>query len=156
MPAKAISYLDRAILPLRVLFGGFLLYTAVVKALHPVEFLEAIRGYQILPTLLVPWSGFLLIALEAAIGIALLFGYFVRKAAMVAAALVFVFTAAIASAVIRQLPIVCGCGINGDAPVSWWEVARDLLLVAVAVLIAWRAPSEYPWFSPAKAEGASS
>jgi hypothetical protein len=156
MSEKAISYFDRAILPLRVLFGGFLLYTAVVKAIHPVEFLEAIRGYQILPNMLVPWSGFLLIALESAIGIALLFGYFVRLAATIGAALLFVFTAAIASAVIRGLPIVCGCGINGDAPVSWWEVARDLLLVALAGVIAWRANKEYPWFSAAKAEGASS
>ena len=156
MPAKAISYLDRAILPIRVLFGGLFLYTAVTKAVHATEFLDSIRGYKVLPNALVPWSGFLLIALEAALGIALIFSYFVRKAAIVAAALLLVFTAAIAGAIIRGLDIACGCGLSGNAPVSWWEVARDLLLVAIAVLIAWRAENEYPWFSAAKAQESGS
>lgn len=156
MPAKALSYLDRAIMPIRVLLGGLLLFTAITKAIHAADFLGSIRGYEILPNPLVPWSGFLLIAAESAIGIALIFGYFVRKAAIAAAALLFVFTAAIASAVMRDLPIACGCGIGSDAPVSWWEVARDLLLVAIAVLIAWRADKEYPWFSGAKAQETSS
>jgi uncharacterized membrane protein YphA (DoxX/SURF4 family) len=158
MPAKALSfvdYLDRAILPIRILLGGLFIYTSLYHSLHAAEFLQSIKDYQLISGALVPWSGFLFIALEAGVGVLLLFGYFVRQAAVAAAALLLVFTVAIVSAIARDLGIACGCGL-GDTQVGWLDVVRDLLLIVVAALIAWRADKEYPWFSAAKAEPASS
>ncbi len=141
MPTKLLSLVDRAILPLRFLFGALFIYTSVYHALHGAKFLQSVNDYEIVPASLIPWSGFLFIAFEAAVGIALVFGYFVRKAAIAAAALLFVFTAAMVSALVRGLDIACGCGL-GDTQVSWLDVIRDSLLIAVALLIAWRTSKE--------------
>jgi hypothetical protein len=155
MPAKAISYLDRVIGAIRVLFAGLFIYTSLWHSIHAAKFLQSIKDYQIVSGGLVPWSGLLFIALEAGIGVALFFRYFVRQTAIAAAVLLSIFTIAMISAIARGLDIACGCGL-GDTQVGWPDVARDLLLVAVAVLIAWRADKEYPWLSAAKAEEASS
>ena len=79
--------------------------------------------------------------LEAGVGIALVFGYFVRPVAIAAAVLLSVFTIAMVSAIVRGLDIACGCGL-GDTQVGWLDVARDVLLIAVALLIAWRTGKE--------------
>jgi len=141
MASKAVSYLDRAILPIRILFGALFLYTSLWHGMHGAKFLQSIRDYQIAPGSLVPWSGFLFIALEAGVGIALVFGYFVRPVAIAAAVLLSVFTIAMVSAIVRGLDIACGCGL-GDTQVGWLDVARDVLLIAVALLIAWRTGKE--------------
>ena len=141
MPAKLLSLVNRAILPLRILFGGLFIYTSIYHALHATKLLQSIKDYAIVPASLVPWSGLLLIAFEAGIGVALVFGYAVRQAAVTAAALLLVFMAAMVSAIVRGLDIACGCGL-GDTHVSWWDVARDALLIAAALLIAWRTGRE--------------
>lgn len=141
MPAKLLSLVDRATLPLRILFGGLFIYTSIYHALHATKLLQSIKDYAIVPASLVPWSGLLLIAFEAGIGVALVFGYAVRQAAVTAAALLLVFMAAMVSAIVRGLDIACGCGL-GDTHVSWWDVARDALLIAAALLIAWRTGRE--------------
>src|SRR5260370_14786460 len=85
MASKAVSYLDRAILPIRILFGALFLYTSLWHGMHGAKFLQSIRDYQIVPGSLVPWSGFLFIALEAGVGIALVFGYLILPVAIAAA-----------------------------------------------------------------------
>jgi len=141
MPSKVLSILDRAILPVRILFGALFLYTSVWHAIHAGKLLQSIKDYQIISGALVPWSGLLFIALEAGIAITLIFGYFVRQAAIAAAALLALFTGAMVSAIARGLGIACGCGL-GDTQVSWFDVVRDVLLIAIALLIAWRADQE--------------
>jgi len=143
MPSKLLSLVDRAILPLRIVFGGLFIYTSIYHALHATKLLESIKDYEILPDSLIPWSGLLLIAFEAGIGVALVFGYAVRQAAAAAAALLLVFTGAMISVIVRGLDIACGCGL-GDTHVSWWDVARDALLIAIALLLAWRTGRESP------------
>ncbi len=137
MPSKLLSLLDRVILPIRFLFGALFIYTSLWHSLHGEKFLQSIKDYQIISGPIVAWSGFLFIALEAGIGIALVFGFFVRQAAIVAAALLAVFTGVIVSAIVRGLDIACGCGL-GDTQVGWFDVVRDVLLMAIALLIAWR------------------
>ena len=137
MPSKVLSILDRAILPVRILFGALFLYTSVWHAIHAGKLLQSIKDYQIISGPLVPWSGLVFIALEAGIAITLIFGYFVRQAAITAAALLAVFTAAMISAIARGLDIACGCGL-GDTTVSWFDVVRDVVLIAIALWIAWR------------------
>lgn len=137
MTAKLLSLADRAILPLRILFGGLFIYTSIYHALHATKLLQSVKDYAIVPASLIPWSALLLIAFEAGIGVALVFGYAIRQAAVTAAALLLVFMGAMISAIVRGLDIACGCGL-GDTHVSWWDVARDALLIAAALLIAWR------------------
>ena len=141
MPAKLLSLVDRAILPLRILFGGLFIYTSIYHALHATKLLQSIKDYAIVPASLIPWSALLLVAFEAGIGVALVFGYAIRQAAVTAAALLLVFMGAMISAIVRGLDIACGCGL-GDTHVSWWDVARDALLIAAALLIAWRTGKE--------------
>ncbi|HTC92567.1 MAG TPA: MauE/DoxX family redox-associated membrane protein [Terriglobales bacterium] len=138
MASKVISIVDRAILPVRILFGALFLYTSVWHAVHAGKLLQSIKDYQIISGSLVAWSGLLFIAAEAGIAITLIFGYFVRQAAITAAVLLAIFTAAMVSAIARGLDIACGCGL-GDTHVSWFDVVRDVFLIAIALLIAWRA-----------------
>jgi len=55
------------------------------------------------------------------------------------------------SAIVRGLDIACGCGL-GDTHVGWFDVVRDVFLIAVAVLIAWRSGKEEPARSEQAAE----
>lgn len=137
MPDKSRSPLEWVVLLLRFAFGGLFVYTSIYHALHAAKLLQSIKDYAILPGALIPWSGFLLIACEAGIGVALFFGFAARQAAIASTALLLVFTGAMVSAKVRGLDIACGCGL-GDTQVSWWDVARDIVLIAVAVFLAWR------------------
>ncbi|HZS28708.1 MAG TPA: MauE/DoxX family redox-associated membrane protein [Candidatus Angelobacter sp.] len=141
MPSKVLPVVDRAIMPIRLLFGALFLYTSVWHAVHATKLLQSIKDYQIISGSLVPWIGLLFIAAEGAIAITLIFGYFIRQSAIAAAALLAVFTGAMVSAIARGLDIACGCGL-GDTHVGWFDVVRDVFLIAVALLIAWRADKE--------------
>jgi uncharacterized membrane protein YphA (DoxX/SURF4 family) len=137
MSSKPLSATGWIILVIRILFGGLFIYTSVWHSMHAQEFLQSIKDYQIISGPLVSWSGFLFIALEAAIGVTLVFGFFVRQMALVAAALLAAFTGVIVSAIVRKLDIACGCGL-GDTHVGWFDVVRDAFLIGIALLIAWR------------------
>src|SRR5260370_1960251 len=137
MSSKPLSTIGWIILVIRILFGGLFIYTSVWHSMHAKEFLQSIKDYQIISGPIVPWSGLLFIILEASIGVTLVFGYFVRQMAFVAAALLAVFTGVFVSAIARKLDIACGCGL-GDTKVGWLDVVRGVLLMAIALLIAWR------------------
>lgn len=136
MSLKPLSAMGWVVLLIRVLFGGVFIWTSVWHSTHAKEFLQSIKDYQIISGALVSWSGFLFIAAEAAIGVCLIFGFFVRQMSIVATVLLAGFTGVIVSAIVRQLDIACGCGL-GDTKVGWFDVVRDAVLIAVALFIFW-------------------
>jgi uncharacterized membrane protein YphA (DoxX/SURF4 family) len=79
--------------------------------------------------------------LELMIGVYLVLGLFTRFAAWFAAAEMAVFSAAIASAVVRGISTSCGCfGPSDRSMTSWPEVGRDAGFALMALIIAWWAP----------------
>jgi uncharacterized membrane protein YphA (DoxX/SURF4 family) len=108
--------------------------------------MRAVRAYRLLPEGLVGPVAFGLPVVEIAVGLALLAGVFVRTAALAAAALMVVFLAAVGSAWARGLQIDCGCFGGGGQVAAGraaypGEVARDVGLLLVALLLAWRPAS---------------
>jgi len=132
---------DGAVLAARVVLGGLLLATGVLKLGHPVELAAAIAGFRLLPEPLVGPLALALPYFEMLLGAYLVAGLFVRAAACIAAAQFSLYAAAIASAVLRHIPADCGCfGPNDKAVADWPHVVFDLALAAAALFIAWRAP----------------
>ncbi len=79
--------------------------------------------------------------LEVLLGGYLVIGLFTRASAWTAALLFALFDAAIASAVVRGMTVSCGCfGPNDTTVTTWPEVARDAVLVVIAIVVALRAP----------------
>jgi uncharacterized membrane protein YphA (DoxX/SURF4 family) len=130
-----------AVLVVRVVLGGVFLAAGALKIGHFDLFASQIAGFQILPQPVVAPLALLLPFVEVLLGAYLILGLFTRAAAWFAAFQLALFSAAIASAVIRGISTSCGCFGPQDATVtSWPEVARDAGLALVAVLVAWRAP----------------
>jgi uncharacterized membrane protein YphA (DoxX/SURF4 family) len=118
-----------------------LVAAGALKVGHASDFASTIAGFRILPQPLVGPMAVGLPFFELALGVYLLIGLYTRVAALIAFIEFVVFGGAIASVVIRGIPIACGCFGQADtAPASWLDVARDAVLAALAALIAWRAP----------------
>jgi putative oxidoreductase len=121
---------------LRFVIGGVLLYAAVHKVLHPTAFAMSVRGYKIIPfalsnlfALTVSWG-------ELFAGLMLIFGILPRKAAGAAVILLVMFVIAIATVLVRGMVVDCGCfASEGGARTSWLLIARNLALVAGAVIV---------------------
>jgi hypothetical protein len=103
------------------------------------SFTTALGEYRLLPAASLRPAAVLIPALEATLGLAWLAGYGLGAVALLTAALLAVYAAAIAINLWRgRVHISCGCGFGGasgeDQSLSWWLVARNVLLGAVAVL----------------------
>lgn len=139
-----------------VAFALLLLLTAWHKVAARDSFTVALGEYRLLPAALLPLAAVLIAALEAGLGLAWLAGYGPGAVALLTAALLAMYAAAIAINLWRgRVHISCGCGFGGaaaaDQPLSWWLVARNLLLGAVAVVATVPAASRnlglYDWLT---------
>lgn len=126
-------------LALRLGPGSLFLWAGVTKALDRQQTILAVDAYRVLPHGLVTPVAVVLPWVEIALGAFLVAGLFVRLGGAAVAALTVLFIAGMAQARARGLPIDCGCfgGGPGDG-VSWWDMARDLPLLAAGAWLAWR------------------
>jgi uncharacterized membrane protein YphA (DoxX/SURF4 family) len=128
-------------LAVRILIGGLFIAAGVLKVGHFNDLASAIAGFRILPEGVIAPLAVILPFFEIGLGLYLVLGLFTRTAAIVAAVQLALYSAAIASAVIRHIPANCGCfGPQDQAPADWPHVLVDLALAAVCVAVAWRAP----------------
>lgn len=130
-------------LVLRLVLAGVFLYAGVPKLGNLKLSQYATRAYEIFPYQVADVIGVVQPVLEVALGVLLLIGLFVRADAIVSALLLVVFIAGIASAWARGLAIDCGCFSTGgavDASATKYplDIARDLVFLVAAVLLAWR------------------
>jgi uncharacterized membrane protein YphA (DoxX/SURF4 family) len=129
------------VLILRVALGLVFLAAGGLKIGHFDVFAGEIAGFQLLPHPVIAPLALLLPFVEVLLGIYLVLGLFTRLAAALAAIQLFIYSAAIASAVVRGISTSCGCfGPSDTSVTSWPEVARDAAVGLVAAFVAWRAP----------------
>lgn len=120
---------------LHLLFGGVFVYAGIMKAWHPMVFLEDVRSFALLPD---PYAALLAIFLpwlEVFAGLAVIVGA-LRKAGLAVLNLsLLLFLGAIVIAWVRGTDIRCGCfGGSSDATSSYIElIIRDLVLLALGV-----------------------
>jgi uncharacterized membrane protein YphA (DoxX/SURF4 family) len=130
---------------LRSAIGVLLIVAGAFKAHDGIGITgESIAGYRLLPSVAVMPLAIVLPYFEIAIGVYLSIGLFTRTVAFIVAAQMAIFTAAVASVVVRHIHISCGCfGAADTAIASWYDVARDAGLTALCALIAWKAPGRF-------------
>lgn len=120
----------------RIGLGACLIVGGVPKLARPQDFLGIVYDYE-----LVSRSGGLVVAmalpaLELLLGACLVLGVFLPGALLGACLLFAAFTAAVGSAIWRQLPISCGCfGADPNSVIDVWTLARTGGLLVGACLI---------------------
>jgi putative oxidoreductase len=122
----------------RVALGALFLWAAATKLPDMSAFAQDLANYRILPGVVVPWAASAVVGVEIVAGLALVTGFAARAAAVVVAGLLVAFVAFLAQALLRGIDLRCGC-FGGDETASWWTVARDLAMLAAALLVV-RAP----------------
>ena len=122
-----------------VALGLVFLAAGPLQAADPGQAAMAVDAYDLLPPRAALAVGLWLPGVEAAVGAALLAGWFASRAAALAAALSVAFLAAVGGAAVRGLDVQCGCfgPLLGAFDAGWHTAALDLALLAGAVY-AWR------------------
>lgn len=122
----------------RTCMGALLVIAGALKAHDgPALTASTIAGYRLLPPSIVAPLGVVLPYLEILLGAYLIIGLMTRAVALIAAVQFTVFAVAVASLVVRNIPADCGCfGSGVRTPPSWYHVAADLALAALALLVA--------------------
>jgi uncharacterized membrane protein YphA (DoxX/SURF4 family) len=141
----ALGYLELAFrIGLAVMFIG----AALFKIHNPKEFALLVTQYLFLPSFTVNLFALLMPAAEFIFGILLLIGPKTKENAFMISAMMVSFIIALASAVYRDLGIVCGCfvGLQGaqDKSEAVVSMIRDIILMAPLVFLCTR-PNRYLW-----------
>jgi len=139
-----------AVALLRMGLGGLLVWAAASKLPDMGAFAESVANYRLVPPALVPAVAAAVVGVEAVAGLLLVAGRLTRAASLVAAALLALFTAGLALALLRGIDLRCGC-FGGQETATWLTVGRDLGLLAATVLVFLRGPGR---ILPARARGA--
>ena len=126
---------------IRLLLGALLLWSGLIKARQPYEFLATVYSYQLVRAgagvLIAAWLPWL----EMFLGCCLIGGIFVEGALLITTLLTASFSLAIFSAWYRGLGINCGCFGTTSAAIDGQTVLRSvalLLLSSVGFLVALR------------------
>jgi uncharacterized membrane protein YphA (DoxX/SURF4 family) len=122
---------------LRCALGIIFLYAAWVKLSQPWElFAMGIDSYGLLPLQWVEFVARTLPWFEAAIGVFLITGVFLRSAAVATTLLLGVFFSLMVRAYAKGMQINCGCFGPGEV-ISWKTLLRDGSMLAAALALAW-------------------
>ena len=123
------------ILAFRIVLGIVFLYASFEKIRDPGNFAGNIQNYQMLPygitnlfSIFLPW-------VELYVGACLLLGVFVDGAAFLSTGMMVMFIIALGQALARGLDIECGCFSQEGSLVGLDILARDIVWLAMSVLI---------------------
>lgn len=122
---------------LRWALAAVFIYAGGKKMVSPVDFSDSIASFALLPHGLIPWVALGLPPFEILAGLCVGCGFQRRAALLALTGLTAVFLIALGLAVIRGIPVDCGCFGSGapsvfDAPIA---LGRDLLIFAVAATL---------------------
>src|SRR5262245_24855571 len=115
---------------LRLALGAIFVYAAWVKLRLPWQlFAMSIDSYQLLPPGPVEFLARTLPWFELALGVALIFGVWLRWSSAVTSLLLLVFFSLIVRAALKGQEISCGCFGPGET-ISWKTMLRDGSMLA--------------------------
>jgi putative oxidoreductase len=117
--------------------GAAFVYAGAIKLGEPLALADTVAAFGILPNFAIATFALALPAFEILAGILLVTGWRRRVGALAVTVAISAYTLAIASALARGITIDCGCFGIGPATRGqmWWDLARDLVLLAAASTI---------------------
>lgn len=125
----------------RLVLGGVFIYAGIAKIADPREFARIVVNYHVLPEAVAVYFAYILPWFELMLGIALVIGFWVRKAALALSFLLVVFAGAVLIRYLNGATGGCGCfSLKPSGPESLlWIILRDVgLLACGAYLILYR------------------
>ena len=140
MRAKFDIYQPWITLLARLILGGVLLVAGALKVGNLQKSAMAVRAYELLPTAIANFLGYVLPWLEIGLGLLLILGVAVSISGLFGAIIMFAFIIAIAQAWARGLSIDCGC-FGGGGPIDpsqtkyLSEIIRDIGLFGVGIFL---------------------
>ena len=133
---------------LRITIGMIFLLSGIAKLTSLTVFISNVAAYEILPTLLIKPTSYLLVSAEITLGIALCIGYFSRGSGLLASILFMIFTIVLIVVLLQKLPVTnCGCenilfsfldtiGVSVPTIPNWKIVLLDVALAAACFWMA--------------------
>jgi uncharacterized membrane protein YphA (DoxX/SURF4 family) len=118
----------------RIILAGIFLYSGYSKMQSTLQFAAVLSQYQLVPADLVLPLATYLPWVEIALGLFLLTGWKTQLAAGIAAALLFVFIAAMTVTYLRGIEADCGCFGIGEK-ISPGTIGRDALMLLPALFL---------------------
>jgi uncharacterized membrane protein YphA (DoxX/SURF4 family) len=123
---------------MRGFLAAIFITSSLPKLRHPHTFTSAVAAYRLLPQ---PWIRPFAITLpwlELALGLLLLVGWQTQSAALVSAALFFLFLAAMGLNLARgRKDLACGCsGKQHAQKIGWKTITRNVVLILLALPLA--------------------
>ncbi len=119
----------------RWLLGLIFLASSLGKIADPGAFADSIAAYRIVPLAAINIVAIVMLWTEFLVGLSLLNGVSYRSGALLAALMTVVFILAAASAIARGLDIECGCFTVAKTTVGWGLIARNLLFLALGLIV---------------------
>lgn len=122
----------------RLAMGGVFVFSGIEKLFSLREFATIVVNYQILPERIAVYFGYLLPWLELALGILLIAGIHIRKAALGLSILIVVFMAALTIRSATGPLHECGCFLSAGAGVRHglgFYLIRDALLLCLGMVL---------------------
>jgi hypothetical protein len=111
--------------------------SALSKARDPSRFAHTVERFKLVPPNQVGTVARALLGCEALVVVLLAIGFavpgLVTAGLVVALGLLMVYTAGLAAVRIRGLSVACNCFGASNRPVSWYDVARNILLAGVSI-----------------------
>ena len=120
----------------RVMLGVFFVRAGALKLVDTAGFEQAVRNYDVLPGRLVKPIATGVVATELVGGALLVLGIELRPGGFVLAALLLVFSCAIAINLLRGRTMSCGCSGSSASDISWRHVLGNCCTAAAVIVVA--------------------
>ena len=131
---------------IRVLLGLVFLLYGLDKISQPDVFARSIANYRLVPEVFVNLMAVVLPWIEVLCGLLLIFGQWIRSAALVSGFLLVVFVIAVSITLVRGLDINCGCfNTNEGRKVGMKLLGEDLLLLGMSSVLVLKARDRVGW-----------
>ena len=134
-PMTKKQIIDYAIAITRIYLALVFILSGLDKINDLNSFAQSIENYKLLPISMVNILAIIIPWIEVVAGGLLLVGIYIRENSIIIFTLLLVFTISIASAVLRNLDIDCGCqGTFDGQKVGMLKIIENVALIIVSVL----------------------
>jgi hypothetical protein len=130
----------------RIVLGLVFLIYGLDKIPQPDDFALAIANYKLLPEVFVNLLAVVLPWVEVLCGLLLIFGQWVRSAALLSTAMLVVFVTAVSISLLRGLDISCGCfNTDGGRKIGTKLLVEDILLLVMSAVLVLKSADRSGW-----------